>query len=120
MIALIVLTFDQYDTNITPTDIKYRYTIIKCLVHNINVYKAARKPKSKWYNINKTLVKHKFIYSNRYCKQSLSFYEKLFGFSNKTACFLSQISSSKICISERYKKQLVINFTTGLFPWKVM
>jgi len=47
MIALIVLTFDQYDTNITPTDIKYRYTIIKCLVHNINVYKAARKPKSK-------------------------------------------------------------------------
>lgn len=49
MIAFIALTFDQYDTNITPIDIKYKYTIIKRLVNNTNVYKAARKPERKWY-----------------------------------------------------------------------
>jgi hypothetical protein len=46
-----VLTFDQYETNITPIDIRYRYTIIKCLVHNINVYKAAAHPERKYYKI---------------------------------------------------------------------
>jgi len=64
MIAFIVLTFDQYDTNITPIDIKYKYTIIKCLVHNMNVYKAARKPERKWYKL------YQLIYSNQYCKKN--------------------------------------------------
>lgn len=44
IIAFIVLTLDQYDINIAPTDIKYRYTIIRCFVHNINVHIAAIHP----------------------------------------------------------------------------
>lgn len=43
--VFIVLTFAQYETKTIPTEIRYRYTMTRCLVHSKNTNKAVIIPK---------------------------------------------------------------------------
>jgi hypothetical protein len=49
--VFIVLTFVQYETKTIPTEIRYRYTMTRCLVHSKNTHKAVIIPGKRKYTL---------------------------------------------------------------------